>query len=200
MHRAVDISRRDGRIHTVCPAVELAGTGLRPKVAAWLTAPEDGASVLRVSKPEAQWRGPSLRTVIIGVMVVGTLMTVAMHRSYVRGEQVVQAALPELAAKGKGVDAEGCIDAVIAWHKQCDATAVMCNNGVKTAMFHCLKAQDRSGDCTKLPSGEGMDGKWVFVTCKDRGSQCKRTKECACADAYRAFDSFCRTDQKAVQL
>ena len=151
-------------------------------------------------KAQAEWRGPSLRTVLIGVMAVGLFMTFMMHRAYTQGERVVQAALPQLAEKGRTLDAEGCIDAVIAWHKTCPATAVMCNNGVKTAMYHCLKAQDRARDCTKLPSGEGMDGKWVFITCKERGTQCRRTKECPCADAYRSFDSFCRTDQKAVQL
>lgn len=137
---------------------------------------------------------------MIGVMVVGLLMALAMHRAYVQGERVVQAVLPQMEEQGRGVTAEGCIDVVMAWHKQCDATSVMCNNGVKTAMYHCLKAQDRAADCTRLPSGEGMDGKWVFLTCKERGTPCKRTKECACADAYRSFDSFCRTGQKAVQL
>lgn len=137
---------------------------------------------------------------VIGVLVVGALMAVQMHRAYIRGEQVVHAVLPDMEAKGKSLDAEGCIDAVLAWHKQCDATAVMCNKGVLQAMYHCLKSRDRAADCKQLPATEGMDGKWVFVTCKERGSQCRRTKDCACADAYRAFDSFCRTDQKAVQL
>lgn len=182
---------------------------MRRTVAAPLTDPRLAASVApvtspdpapRPARPEAQWRGPSLRAVLLGVLVVGALMALQMHRAYVRGEQVVHAALPELTEKGKSLDAEGCIDAVIAWHKQCDATAVMCNKGVLQAMYHCLKSQDRAADCNKLPATEGMDGKWVFVTCKERGSQCRRTKDCACADAYRAFDSFCRTDQKAVQL
>lgn len=153
-----------------------------------------------MSSSEANPGSRSLRWVLIGVTVVGLLMALAMHRAYVNGERVVQAALPQMEQTGKTVSAEGCIDAIIAWHKSCEATAVMCNNGVKTAMFHCLKAQDRTGDCAKLPSGEGMDGKWVFLTCKERKTPCKRTKECACADAYRSFDSFCRTGQKAVQL
>ncbi|MCY1055216.1 hypothetical protein [Nannocystis sp. SCPEA4] len=162
-----------------------------------MTSPDGSAPSPRA---ETQWRGPSLRTVMIGIFVLGGLMAVQMHRAYVQGERVVQAVFPVMEEKGKSLDAEGCIDAVIAWHKQCDATAVMCNHGVKQAMYHCLKAQDRKEGCTKLPASESMDGKWVFITCKDRGTQCKRTKDCACADAYRAFDSFCRTDQKAVQL
>lgn len=182
---------------------------MRRPVAAPLTAPGAAASVAPVTspepshrplRPETQWRGPSLRAVMIGIFALGGLMTWQMHRAYVHGEKVVQASFPLLAEQGRSLDPEGCIDAVIAWHKQCDATAVMCNSGVKQAMFHCLKSQDRREGCAKLPASESMDGKWVFVTCKDRGSQCKRTKDCACADAYRAFDSFCRTDQKAVQL
>lgn len=137
---------------------------------------------------------------MIGILILGGLMALQMHRAYTHGERVVQAALPVLAEQGKALDAEGCIDAVLAWHKQCDATAVICNHGVKQAMYHCLKAQDRAQQCTALPASESMDGKWVFITCKERGSLCKRTKDCACADAYRAFDSFCRTDQEAVQL
>lgn len=166
--------------------------------------PQPGATAsahtAEAASPSREWRGPSLRTVLIGVFVVGALMAWQMHRAYVRGELVVQAALPGFEEQGKGLDAEGCIDAVLAWHKQCDATAVMCNKGVLQAMYHCLKPQDRAADCKKLPVAEGMDGKWVFITCKDRGTPCKRSKDCACADAYRAFDSFCRTDQKAVQL
>ncbi|MCY1065998.1 hypothetical protein OV090_14550 [Nannocystis sp. RBIL2] len=162
-----------------------------------MTSPDPSA---RPPRPETQWRGPSLRTVMIGVFALGGLMTWQMHRAYVHGEKVVQAAFPVMEEKGKSLDAEGCIDAVIAWHKECDATAVMCNHGVKQAMYHCLKSQDRQEGCKQLPSSESMDGKWVFLTCKERGSQCKRTKDCVCADAYRAFDSFCRTDGEAVQL
>jgi hypothetical protein len=138
--------------------------------------------------------------VILGIFVIGGLMTWQMHRAYVQGELVVQASFPEMAEKGRTLDAEGCIDAVLEWHKECPATAVMCNKGVLQAMYHCLKSQDRSEACKALPASETMDGKWVFITCKERGTQCKRTKDCACADAYRAFDSFCRTEQKAVQL
>lgn len=176
---------------------------MRPPVAAPLTAPALAASVAAVSSSESEQQrsgSRSLRWVLGGVTAVGLLMTLAMHRAYTRGEEVVRAALPAFDEKGKSLDAEGCIDEVIAWHKTCDATSIMCNKGVLPAMYHCLKAQDRAADCAKLPETEGMDGKWVFVTCKERGTQCKRTKECACAEAYRAIDSFCRTDQKAVQL
>jgi len=146
------------------------------------------------------WEGPSLRLVLLSMTAVALFMGVFAFYRYTTSEREIMAGMAEVEQKGVTLDSEGCIDHVLAWHKQCDALSVMCNDAVKIAMFHCLEARDRAQDCGKLNPDVVSKGQWVFKVCKDRGTECRIRKQCACADAYRALDSFCRTDQQAVQL
>ncbi len=146
------------------------------------------------------WEGPSLRLVLLSMTAVALFMGVFAYYRYVTSERVIMAGMASLELKGTNLDSEGCIDEVLAWHKQCDALSVMCNDAVSIAMYHCLEARDRAPDCGKLKPDVVSRGQWVFAVCKERGTECRHRKQCACADAYRALDSFCRTDQKAVQL
>ena len=50
------------------------------------------------------------------------------------------------------------------------------------------------------PETAGEKGNWVYGRCDERGYTCLNKRECACAEAYRTIDSFCRTGQDAVQL
>lgn len=151
-------------------------------------------------KPPRDWEGPSLRTVFVGLTIVSVLMGVLAYYRYSQSEKSIMRGMPALEAAGKDMTPEQCIDAVLAWHARCEGLSFMCNNTVPEAMFHCLKAKDRTRECAELKPDEVSKGQWVFYKCKDRNTMCKRTKQCACADAYRAFDSFCRTDQEAVQV
>ncbi len=146
------------------------------------------------------WEGPSLRMVLLSMTAVAVFMGVFAYYRYVTSEREIMGAMASLEKDGVALDSEGCIDHVLAWHKQCDALSVMCNDAVKIAMFHCLEARDRADDCGKLKPDVVSRGQWVFGVCRDRGTACRFRKQCACADAYRALDSFCRTDQQAVQL
>lgn len=152
------------------------------------------------TRKSKDWEGPSLRTVMVSICAVALFMGVFAYYRYVTSERAIMQGMAELEAKGHELDAEGCINLVLDWHKRCDALSVMCNDAVKIAMYHCLESRDRLDDCGKLKPDEVSRGQWVFGVCKDRGTECKHRKQCACADAYRALDSFCRTDQSAVQL
>lgn len=154
----------------------------------------------KAKRPSRDWEGPSLRTVFVGLTILSVIMGVLAYYRYSQSEKSIMQGMPVLEAKGATMTPEQCVDEVLAWHKQCQGLSFMCDNTVTQAMFHCLKAQDRTTECAALKPDEVSKGQWVFYKCKDRGSQCKRTKQCACADAYRAFDSFCRTDQAAVQV
>jgi hypothetical protein len=151
-------------------------------------------------RPPKDWNGPSLRAVFIGLAVLSVVMGVLAYYRYSQSERSIMQGMPRLEAGGVTRSAEQCIDEVLAWHKGCEGLSFMCNDAVTQAMFHCLKVRDRSEECAALDPDEVSRGQWVYYKCKDRGSMCKRTKQCPCADAYRAFDSFCRTDQKAVQV
>ncbi len=146
------------------------------------------------------WEGPSLRTVLLGMTAVAVFMGVFAFYRYSSSERTIMQGMAAIEQEGRTLDAEGCVDAVLRWHKQCDAISVMCNDAVKIAMYHCLESRDRSADCSELKPDVVSRGQWVFGVCKDRGTTCRIRKQCPCADAYRAFDSFCRTDQTAVQL
>ena len=131
---------------------------------------------------------------------VAVFMGLFAYYRYVTSEREIMDGMASIEQKGVSLSSEGCIDEVLAWHKHCDALSVMCNDAVKIAMYHCLEARDRTADCSQLKPDVVSRGQWVFGVCKERGTECRIRKQCPCADAYRALDSFCRTDQQAVQL
>ena len=152
-------------------------------------------------RPVKDWNGPSLRTVLGGLAAVSVAMGVLAYYRYTESEKSIMGSMPRMEAAGVAMTPEQCIDAVLVWHKQeCRGLSFMCNDAVTKMMFHCLKAKDRASDCAALDPDEVSKGQWVFYKCRDRGTECKHRKQCSCADAYRAFDSFCRTDQSAVQV
>lgn len=143
----------------------------------------------------------SLRWVFGGATLVTVILGVAGYWRYSNSEAYVAKGIEQMQEQGPQLDVEGCIDAVIAWHHDCDiegANAAVCQQAVGITMFHCLDGADRSQACEAFVPRES--GKWVLDTCADRGMRCVNKRECACAEAYRAVDSFCRTGGEAVQL
>ena len=70
-----------------------------------------------------------------------------VHRD--RGGRVL-ALREQMQIRGPELDVEGCIDAVIGWHHDCDiqgANAAVCQQAVGITMFHCLKGADRTAEC-----------------------------------------------------
>jgi hypothetical protein len=147
----------------------------------------------------AGWQGPRLAVVIGLIAAVVVAMGVFATVRYNASERWVQRALSELEARGAGLDAEGCVSATLEWHKNCEATKVLCDNAVSMAMFHCLRKQDRAAACSSIDRA-APTGQWVFKRCEARGTPCKVMKQCPCAQSYRALDSYCRTDGEAVQV
>ena len=131
------------------------------------------------------------------------LFGVLAYERYAGSEAWVAQGIQEIEAKGASLDVQGCIDAAIEWHEGCeehDANQAVCNHAVKIEMFHCLQAADRKAECEADWSNPPEKGSWVYPACEERGNRCINKRECACAEAYRAVDSFCKTDGKAVQL
>jgi hypothetical protein len=156
-------------------------------------------------------------------MVVSVLVGVLAYWRYASSERYVQEGIAEMQRVGAELDVEGCVDAVLDWHHECDqhqTNAAVCLQGAKVLMFHCLDARDRGDACelyldpdsaahqatedmrarARNPEKAGESGKWVYARCEERGMPCINKRECACAETYRAIDSFCRTGQQAVQL
>lgn len=161
------------------------------------------------SPVEVETSGPSLRLVLGAVASLTLLFGVLSYKRFAESEQSVARGIAEMEQVGAQLDAEGCVSEVIEWFHRCGAegaNAAVCTQGVALTMFHCLSARDREAACRPyLEPHLGRDGKvdpgkWVYEVCSERGNRCTQKRECACADAYRALQSFCRTDQKAVQV
>lgn len=161
------------------------------------------------SPTEVETSGPSLRLVLGGVASLTLLFGVLSYKRFAESERSVVEGMALMAEAGKKLDAEGCIDEVIGWFHACGdqgSNAAVCLQGVSLTMFHCLAAQRRDATCEFYvkprfgPDGRVDHGDWVFMECNERGNLCAQKKECACADAYRALQSFCLTGQTSVQV
>ncbi len=124
----------------------------------------------------------------------------AAYWRYTVSENYFAESLAEMDDKGKQLDTEGCIDAVLEWHERCEANKPLCDNGIPQVMTHCLVAQDRTNACEDIDTDASASAQWVYMSCYERQSPCRSKKHCPCADAYRALDSFCRHGQKGVAL
>lgn len=172
---------------------------------------------------QTQTDGPSLKLVLGGVAIVSIIVGVLAYYRYSTSERWVAEGIQHMDEVGEGLDVDACIEEAVSWHDECDqqqTNAAVCLQGVKVVLFHCLDAADRSQTCelyldpeselraateemrarARNPEKAAGSGKWVYGRCEERGMRCVNKRECACAEAYRAVDSFCRTGQQAVQL
>lgn len=159
--------------------------------------------------PPREQSGPSLSLVLGAVATLTLLFGVLSYKRYAESERWVAQGIQMAETEGPNLSDEGCIDQAIKWHDACweeGANAAVCLQGVKLVTFHCLHAKSRAEDCIpyqspQIDQGGKIDpGDWVFMKCLERGSKCKMRRECACAEAYRSLESFCKTGEKAVQL
>ena len=143
--------------------------------------------------------GPRLSWVLGTVAVLAVAMGVLATVRYGESERHFRTIQREMDEKGPTLDVEGCVDAVLAWHARCEANKPLCDHGVPKVMTHCLAGRDRSAACAEI-AGRSARAQWAFDRCEARGTPCKSRKKCPCADAFRAFDSFCRHGQKGVAM
>ena len=164
-----------------------------------------------------------LRWLFIALASTSILVGVFSYWRYANSEQWVVEGIAQMNTLGPGLDVEQCVDASVEWYDACDqhdANAAVCLQGVGIVMQHCLSARERDQTCelyldhtssvhqasefmrerARNPEKAGESGRWVYARCEEREMVCRNKRECACAEAYRAIDSFCRTGQQAVQL
>jgi hypothetical protein len=165
----------------------------------------------------------SLIYLFSALALISVTIGVLGYRRYANSERWVAEGIQQMDARGPELEAEGCVDEAVAWYGSCDehdANAAVCLQGVGILMQHCLSARERDQTCelyldpasvvheasegmrerARDPEKAGGSGRWVYARCEERGMVCLNKRECACAEAYRAIDSFCRTGQQAVQL
>jgi len=183
----------------------------------------EGPETQSAANNARQTDGPSLK-LVFGLLVIVTLIVGTLaYRRYANSERWVAEGVAKMDRIGAELEPEGCIDEAVSWYGECDqqeANAAVCLQGVSVLMFHCLSARDRQETCelyldpdsavhqptesmrerARTAETAGESGRWVYARCEERGEACLNKRECACAEAYRAIDSFCRTGQQAVQL
>jgi hypothetical protein len=151
-------------------------------------------------------RDTALPWVLAGLAAGAIAIGVLAYARYAGSEQYIAQGIEQVKHRGPALDAEGCVDAVLGWAHDCDVhdtNSAVCEQGVKILMFHCLDAGDaaaREAECEAFLSEERTQGKWVWKTCEERGMRCTNKRECNCAEAFRSFESYCRTGGEAVQL
>lgn len=132
-------------------------------------------------------------------MALAVVLGVLAYWRYTVSERHFAETLTAMDRIGPAVDTEGCVTAALDWYGRCEANKPLCDNGVVRVITHCLHASDRGEYCDGLDLSSSK-AQWVFGKCEERGTPCASRKKCACADAYRAIDSFCRYGQRGVSL
>lgn len=159
--------------------------------------------------PPRETSGPSLSLVLGGIATLTLLFGVLSYKRYAESERWVAEGIQMAKDQGATLSDEQCIDHAIKWHDACGeegANAAVCLQGVKLVTFHCLYATSRTQACIPYqspqldPGGKIDPGDWVYMRCMERGNKCKQRRECACAEAYRSLESFCKSGETGVQL
>ncbi len=141
--------------------------------------------------------------IVIGsCMVVGAALGVFTLFESKRGAETVVLAMENARKAGAQVDAEACVSLALDWHdRDCDAPGKMCLDAVPKLVGECLAAKDRSEACVRLGNDE-KPSQWAYNHCKARGidRESKKGIKESCTAAWRALDSYCKSNQKGVAL
>jgi len=138
--------------------------------------------------------------VVLGCIFVGSLiMGFVSYGQFMSSEQSIQADFDGMRERGASLDPEGCVDAVIAWHAECQAMKVLCDKSVGRMMEQCMAGADRHAYCAATDVSSNAHSGFGFKQCKARGAhegKGKRLKKKVCGTAYRAIAYHCQSIQE----
>ena len=140
-------------------------------------------------------RGRIALGLVGGLLVLSLGFGLLGWRNFHRASDHLEAVKARLARQGRGLDAQGCIGAVLAWRKRCAVTKSLCDAFAPRVMRSCLAARDRSAYCrtlTKLPGTTHFG----YRDCQRRGVT-RKTKK-ACAAAFRMLHIHCRGGRRGL--
>ncbi|MFT5434612.1 MAG: hypothetical protein ACI9OJ_005326 [Myxococcota bacterium] len=131
--------------------------------------------------------------VLGAIFAVSIAMGLISYGQFMDSEARIQSDFGGIRELGATVDVDGCVDAVIAWHGQCDAMKVLCDKSVGRMMEQCLDGGDRSGYCGRVDFTSNANSGFGYQQCKERGSHATRTAKKVCGTTYRAIAFHCKT-------
>ena len=128
--------------------------------------------------------------VLSGIFALATLMGVLAFFKYVKTETSVKQGRVFLQERGKSLDLHGCVAELLAWSAGCEGIKSVCDASAPILMESCLKSQDRTEECVQKKTLR-MDSTFGYRDCAAI-SKTKAARK-VCGNAYRAFDSYCKT-------
>jgi len=143
---------------------------------------------------------------------ISIILGVCAFWSYSDSEIHLHDGFKALAEKGAQLNSEGCVPAVLEWHRTCKAMKSLCDHAVPMAMAHCLKQpkapdprnRERAAYCKTLKYPPGGMARWTYSKCSEIGITRKkghtRSEVKACGTAFSALENFCRHDGDGIRL
>ncbi len=140
---------------------------------------------------------------MIGIAVaIGLGLGVFVYNRAASGSVEIAHDYKVMRERGATLSAEGCVEASLEWFRhRCDAVGKMCIDAVPRMVGECLAAQDRSEAC--IANGNDLKpSQWAYQHCAEMGIDRKSKKAVkeSCTQAWRAFDSWCKSGQQGVAL
>jgi hypothetical protein len=141
--------------------------------------------------------------VVIGVAVaIGLGLGFFVYQRAASGSLEIATDYKAMRERGATLSAAGCVEASLEWfNTRCDAVGKMCIDAVPRMVGECLAAQDRSAACEE--NGNDLKpSQWAYQHCAEMGIDRKSKKPVkeSCTQAWRAFDSWCKSGQTGVAL
>ena len=141
---------------------------------------------------DQRWGIPVVLSLLGLSVLLGTLLFVR----YAQADRFLVASTRSLQEQGARLDAQGCVDATIAWWEECDVLETVCDSTVDHVMKACLSGADRTSDCAAIGASlktTRPDHERCGSASEDEGSygSIERKRSNACASTYRALDSWC---------
>lgn len=84
---------------------------------------------------------------------------------------------------------EECVDATLAWTRECPGIKTMCDMYVERVVGLCMDTQDRNTFCHDIVDNS-YTTEFGVPECRARGVRRNVNKE-ACANSYRTIDAYC---------
>ena len=132
--------------------------------------------------------------VVLAVLGVATLLAAGLALNYSRFLSYVKHTIedPENPPiwQQQAMSPEDCVDSALRWAANCRGVKALCDEYVTRVTTECLETRDHVAYCAAV--SDEIDGPSFGVAeCRARGVRRNIDHE-ACANAYKAVDSWCR--------
>ncbi len=167
-----------------------------PSPAASLQPPGNADALSRETRPG----GRRTAAIVLGLCFLGsTLIAVITYGRFARSEELILNDLKDAKNRGALLPVEGCVDDVLAWHKNCSAMQTLCDRTIGRMMEQCLAGRDRSDYCRHVDMDKAQTSGFGFQECVAIAGK-NRTLKKHCGTTYKAIAYYCAEVQKQLGM